>query len=231
MERILLPTIVTAYNPNWTAHIEEIKELNIKQIGLFLTVLDSEERKHCYCLLEQIKGLEIPFVHIRTDMTAQELQYLSKTFKAKKFNTHPISEYPFKYDLNGFNKAIFVENSGHIKESDIAPFAGICLDVAHLEDWFLRRDNEYQNVCDLLKRFPVGANHISAVLKEPVKDLDGDFGYSCHFMINFSQFDYLKKYPEEYFGEYLALELVNSIKDQLELIQYIKSEIPFLLQS
>lgn len=228
MQKILLPSIVTAYNPNWPSQLEELKERKITCAALFLTTLNAEQRQECYRKLEEIRDLKIPFVHLRTDMAPSELKFLIERFKTERFNIHPVSQFPLTYDLSNFQSMIYVENSGYMKETDLTGFAGICLDVAHLEDWKLRGDREYENVCSLLKKYPVGANHLSVVTKTPVVDQSGDLGHSYHLMTDFSQFDYLKKYPENYFGDFVAIELINSISDQLKLIEHLQKQIWFL---
>ena len=45
--------------------------------------------------------------------------------------------------------------------------------------------------------------------------------YDSHNFENLSEFDYLKKYPKNYFSNLIALELENSIKEQLVAKEYI----------
>lgn len=222
MSQQILPSLVTAFNPYWPEHIQEIKEQGISPIALFLTGLDKKERHRCYRLLSQIKGLQIPFVHLRSDMDPVEVAYLVNHFGTQKFNIHPTSDFPLAYNLDAYARSIYIENSGSIGESDLLGFAGLCLDLSHLEESRLLKDAQYEVVGRLLNKYPLGANHLSAFLEKPFTDESGSFTRSSHTMYHLTDFDYLKHYSGKYLGEYLTLEMVNPLLEQLRLIIYLQ---------
>lgn len=227
MPKIFLPSITTTENPDWELRIKEVKNLKLSQIALFLSSLDYSQRQNCYQKLEQINNLTIPFVHARTDMTKGEFDYLTKRFFTKKFNIHPLWDFPLVSDLGEYKDKIYIENTSNLFEADLLDFAGICLDISHLEDCRLFYPDRYKQIYSLIKKHPVGANHLNAISKEALEDEKGFFGHNCHNMKTFKEFDYLKKYPENYFGEYMAIELINPIAEQLKLIEYLKKLLKF----
>jgi hypothetical protein len=225
MRKKVLVSVTTIHDADWQKQIEDIQSQNIKEIALFVTGLDQQERQACYQLLEKIPGLEIPFSHIRSDVDETEINYLQSQFGTKKFNLHPARQYPqFDYP-KAIKNQIYIENASYgLCEEDIEGFAGICLDLSHLRNFQLTRLDEYQNVIQLLTRFPAGANHVSAIWpKRHLDPLDNLAHFDKHEFSDLSQFDYLKDFPGEYFAEHIAIELSNPIKDQLEAKVYIEN--------
>lgn len=222
-----LPAITTiGDNPGslWKDKIKEATELGLKKTAVFLTCLSECQRRDFYCLLEKSSIKEVPFVHIRSDMSPSELGYFEKKFKTKVFNTHSSKQYPLKHDLKEYRKKLFIENTFPWDEKEIKEFAGVCLDFSHLKDAELLRPNDYENNLKVLRKYSIGCNHISA-LNEKVVYFESEEGktpfYSSHIFTNLSQFDYLKQYPKEFFSRYCAIELENSLKEQIKAIDYI----------
>ena len=81
----------------------------------------------------------------------------------------------------------------------------------------------FTKVTTLIEPFGVKANHISAITATArVSERDNNvLRHSFHVLEDLSELDYLKNYPEHYFGNYLAIELENPICDQLKAKQYI----------
>jgi len=220
--RKILPSITTTWNSNWQAKIEEINKLGLKEIALFPTCLNKKEREKMYKLLENSTVKSIPLVHIKNDMAPEELDYLIKKFHTWVFNTHTHSEFPHLYNYSKHKKMIFIENVyGPIDEKEIKKFGGICLDLAHLENDRLREPEKFWHNIELIEKYPIGCNHISAFQKILRRDPAGYWRYDCHFLRKLSQLDYLKKYPKKYFSSIIALELENSIEEQLKAKDYI----------
>lgn len=219
-----LAAITTTFASDWKKQIQEIDQLSIKRLALFPTCLEKKERAEMYALLEKTGLEEIPFVHLRHDMDSSELDYLMQKFKTKVFNTHTQRQYPFEHDLSKFKKLIFVENAGFLFEAqELEEFAGICLDFSHLEDKRLLKLDQFKETMDFLKKYPIGCNHISAIESEPHFDeyiTDQQF-YSRHYFEKLSYFDYLKQYPVEFFSDFVAIEVGNSLTEQLRAIDYI----------
>lgn len=121
---------------------------------------------------------------------------------------------------------IYIENVYEpLDENEIKEFAGICLDLSHLEDDRLFRPATYNHNAELIKKYGCGCNHISPSKKRFSFLERGETKYPRnqhpHFLENLSELDYLKNYPEKYFGKFAALEMENSIKEQLEAKNYL----------
>ena len=111
-----------------------------------------------------------------------------------------------------------------LDEKEIKEFGGVCLDFSHLENARISTKDIFEHNVKILEKYPVIANHINPVKKIPHIDENGYSRYDSHsFDDNFSELDYLKKYPERYFSSFLAIELENSIKEQLKVKDYLSN--------
>ncbi len=223
---MFLPAITTTQGSDWQAKVKEIDKLGLKQAALFLTCLDRpQQRKKLYSLLEKTKLKKIPFVHLRSDMLLSELDYLVEKWGTRVFNLHKSKEYAFKYDYVKYSQdkaPICIENTGFmLDEQEVKKMAGICLDLSHLEDDRLLRPDIYKQTISLLKKYPVGCNHISAVQKQSHPDEQGKHWHSMHYLDDLAELDYLKKYPKSYFSNYIAIELENTLAEQLKIIDHL----------
>ncbi len=218
-----LPAITTTSGADWRAMIQEIDELDLEKIAIFPTCLaELEQRKEFFELLEKTSLKEIPFVHIRSNMRPEELAYLTKRWHTKVFNTHSEDEFPLEYDLSDYFDRMYIENTyWPFNPREMEKFAGLCLDFSHLENHRLLAPSKYKHNIEMLEKFPVGCNHISAIKPRPHQDNNGDPIYSIHQFEDLSEFDYLKSYPQEWFSDYIAMELENSLSEQLKAIDYI----------
>lgn len=224
---MILPAITTTKGSDWREKIKEAEGLKIKEICFFLTCLNLDQRKEFYELVKKTSIKEAPFVHLRTDMEPWELDYLVENYKTKVFNIHTQSEFPLVYDYSKYKKQIYVENIYEpFDEKELKKFGGICLDFTHFENDRLTDEKKFRYNTEILKKYPIGCNHISAIKPEPqLDDYDKTMRYDKHFFKNLSEFDYLKKYPQKYFSNFIALELENSLEDQLLVRKFIEQNI------
>ncbi len=221
-KRQILPTITTTRRSDWKARIKEINELGLKEAALFPTCLDKKERKKLYQLLKKSTVKSIPLVHLKDDMPPEELDYLVENYKTKVFCNHTKTEHPPIYDYPKYRKIICIENVFHpLNEKEIRNFGGICLDLSHLENDRILRKEIFKHNLKILKKYPIIANHISSVKKVSRIVKRGIVRYDSHLFKNLSEFDYLKKYPKDFFSPLIAIESENSIKEQLLAINYI----------
>ncbi|MEI6477791.1 MAG: hypothetical protein WCO52_02290 [bacterium] len=232
MMRVILPSITTAGSAKhtWRESLKERTRLEIGEIALFLTGLEEPERVELYGLLETEAlyfPLQIPFVHARSDMSASEYDYLIRTFGTRRFNLHPVREVPLQSPLPPrLRKLIYIENTTGLRESDLRGFAGVCLDVSHLEDYKMCGEVEtFADVAIIAKQHGVGVSHVSAVSRQPYQFKDGSLSYAPHRACSLQELDYLKKYPRRFFGEIMAIELNNSLFEQLQIKEYIQNSI------
>lgn len=231
MKKEILVSLTTAGNPDWRKTITELKEHRVKRFALFLTMMsDPNERMDLMeAIKKEIPDAEIPFAHIRPDMSPSELDFLIKNFNLKAMNIHPTREYPLIHDYSKYMGMIYIENGGPanrdgLRSSDLEGFAGICLDVSHLEDSKRKGCVAYEINLDMARKNLIGANHVSAIYNEIGTGLVmGRRGYDFHKYELLENFDYLKNYGSEFFGRFIAIELYNSIAEQLEAKEYIEN--------
>lgn len=216
---------------SWQEKIKEIDELGLEKVAIFPTCLNKEQRQEMYSLLEETGLKEIPFVHLRSDMSVEELDYLVKKFKTKVFNIHSEKQYPLAHNLEKYRKQLFIENTILWNEQEIKKFAGVCLDFSHLHDDELLCPEKYQINFGLLGKYKIGCNHIAAISKVSLTETeDGKANllhYSKHLFQDLSEFDYLKNYPKEFFSQFCAIEIENSLAEQLKAIDYITNILSF----
>lgn len=218
-----LTAITTTFGSDWKKQIREIDHLGLEKTALFLTGLLKEQRQELCCLLEKTKLKRIPLVHLRSDMEVGELDWLVRNYQTQVFVLHSFLEYPILFDYTKYQDRIYIENTRfrYFKEEAIKGWAGICLDFAHLEDYRLLNQGAFHSASGLLEKYPIGCNHISAVMPEPHLDEYGFRVYGRHHFQQLSEFDYLQNYPLFYFSRLCALELENPLSQQLEAIDYI----------
>ncbi len=227
MFKKILLGLTTTKGSDWRQKIKEIELYDLKEIALFLTCLNKLEREELYNLLEKTKIKKIPHVHLRTDMDISELDYLIKRYNTKIFNLHSQKQFPIDKTYIKYKKMIFLENTQVIPtEEELKEYGGLCLDVAHWHNAIITNYSEYNNFDYLVKKFPIGCCHISAIRE--TYTFDDDYAlwksYDSHFFENLNEFNYLKKYLK-YLPKIISLELENSFKDQLKVKEYLKKNI------
>ncbi|MBI2626246.1 MAG: hypothetical protein HYW69_01475 [Candidatus Nealsonbacteria bacterium] len=219
----IFPAVTTIFD--WRSKLKEVKELNLKEVALFLTCANYEERQEIYDFLKETKIEKVPFAHIRTDMQMEEMEYLIKIYHTEVFNIHTKREYQYPADYEKYKKMIYIENTYEpFDEKEIKDFAGICLDVAHLENSRIFKPELYNHNIKVIEKYGCGCNHISPTKNFSLYDVkkeDESENWNAHVLDNLSQLDYLKSYPKKYFGKLAAIEMENSIKDQLKARDYM----------
>lgn len=221
--RKIYPTITTTSGSDWRGKTKEIKKLGLKEAALFPTQLKLKERRELYKLLEKTPLKRVSFVHLRTDMGGDEVEYFMNRWGTRVFNVHPFVLDPLPAALKKFKDLIYIENNSVIwSESDVNQVAGLCVDFSHLET--VRRSNKEYYLSDLamLEEHRAGCAHISAVAAGPYYNFETNkIQYDRHFLENLSEMDYLLGYPAKYFPPVMAIELENSLAEQLKIKDYI----------
>ena len=221
--RKILPSITTIglTNSTWSQKISEVKSLKLYEIALFLTGLQIDERKKCYKALEELQAIHnfsIPFVHATSSMSEDEFWYIKNQFNTEYFNLHPVWEYPLQFQLSPeIRKYILIENSSPsvpLQKQDLEGFAGICFDLSHLEDSRRSKPEVYQENLFLTKQFEVLANHISAVSETARYNINETSYYSVHDS-NLGNFQYLSGLTNSSFSNLCAIEVENSLEEQV----------------
>jgi len=210
----IYPSITTALGSNWKEMVADVKKFNLKKICLFLTGANVGVRKEIYLALEDCLVKTIPLVHLRSDMEAWEVEYLMKRFKTQVFNVHSQKEYKFSASLCEYSKKrITMELTSTPVEDELSGYAGICLDVAHVENNMLKKNSLYDSFLRCLAKYPVKVWHVSAIKKKKFFwPPTFSWEYDAHKYKDLSEFDYIKKY-KKYLAPVIVLELVNPIEE------------------
>ncbi len=217
----IYPSITSTDKSKIPGFLEEISRLQLDEICLFLTGLLENERKNLFDEIEKTCIKNIPFVHLRSDATPDELDFLINEYHTKYFNIHSESQFKLKHDLSKYKKQIYIENTlGMLDENELQNYAGICIDLAHVEDNSLNNKKYYLQLRNIFSRFYCGCGHISAIKEEPRFNEQGVKHNSVHISESLSEFDYLKNY-KDILPPILALELENPIEEQLKIIEYV----------
>ncbi|MFA6428048.1 MAG: hypothetical protein WCW02_00690 [Candidatus Buchananbacteria bacterium] len=219
----ILPAITTTGQTDWREKIVELNKLDLTEVCFFPTGLASTERQEAYKLLKKSKIKSIPFVHLRSDMSPDEIEFLIANFKTNIFNIHAMSEWPLQYDLSKYLSQMYLENSAYpMPEAEVKQLAGVCLDYAHLESRRLEGSPLYSAQYQLFKKYPIGCAHISALSQQAYYNPERkEIQHDLHRYANLNQFDYLESY-KNFLAPLVAMELTNSISEQLVAIEYIK---------
>jgi hypothetical protein len=234
MEIKILPSVTTFQQTNintWQDKIAEIDKFDLKEVALFLTSLPFEKRPELYRALETTNLQAITFVHIKTDVTVDELDYLSGRWGTRVFNHHCVSTWPLDHDISKYFPKLYIENTEiPLADEELEGKAGICLDFSHLEDARRSAPEIFKQWLGACSKHPVGCGHVSAVREDPWQSNDPkDFPrYSRHDFKNLSEFDYLANYPLVMFPKFIAIELENSLEDQLKVREYIENLLKYL---
>ena len=210
----IYPSVVT-YQGDWQQMMKDVAKFNLKEISLFLTTVGFLERQKIYQALEKTKVKNIPHVHARHDMREEELDFFVSKYKTQAFTIH-FQHFSKIFKNSKHKNKIFIENNnGKARIKNLVPFkqvGGICVDLAHLGYFQRRLPKDYQLIDQVVKKYRVGCNHLSAVL---------DNGFSWHKVNKISDLDYLENIPKYFFSRYINIELINPIKEQLEFKKYI----------
>ncbi|MCX6760952.1 MAG: hypothetical protein NTZ84_02540 [Candidatus Nealsonbacteria bacterium] len=214
--RILL-SITGRKKGEWKEKLEDLNELKIKKAALFLEGFDQRERKKIYRALLDSTLKEIPLCHAGNDMEIEEFVFLENKFKTKYFTIHE-SGFGFLDKWPGFKKKLYLEMnvddyvSPKVRIEDIG---GFCVDLSHfkmaLTSW--TKDFDYTYLRKNKVKF--GCNHLNGYNPEKNHDM--------HTVKSLKDFDYLKTLPKFIFSKFIALEMYNSIDEQIKFKKYLKN--------
>ncbi len=157
-------------------------------------------------------------------MEKEEIDWLIKTYGIKFLNIHSRrSPHPFKLDLSFCKDKVYVENSfTGLKLEEVNQFVGVCLDFAHLENNRRLNPDWYQENLMVINKTKIGWGHLGAIRAETNPcSVTKERALDSHHFSSFSEFDYLKRYVA-IFPNILALEVENSLREQLEAKNYIE---------
>ena len=211
----IYPSITGFINADWQGQLKEINKLKLTEIAVFLSAFDKKERDHLYKFLLESSIKRVPLVHLRDDTDASDIKFFIKNFKTEYFNIHE----PFFGILKqwkGYWKKIYLElnyNDEIPKDVDVEKIGGFCIDLSHLKTAIARGAKEAFYVFENKDKIRFSCNHLNGYDEKTKEDK--------HTVTDLKDFDYLKTLPKYVFGEVIALEVYNSIKEQLEFKKHV----------
>ncbi len=216
LNKRILVSLTGRKQRDWSSKLEEIKKYKIKKIALFLEMFTKIQRKQIYQALLSADVKKIPLVHVRDDMSKEELEFLKKNFHTKCFTIHE-SSFKCIDKWKGLHRRLFLEmdkDNKIPKNVDVSKIGGFCIDLAHFkcEQKLWSKEFLYIIKREKIHRY-FKCNHLNGY--------DYDKNEDIHTIRGLNQFNYLKTLPDFLFGKYIALETFNSIEDQLKFKKYI----------
>jgi hypothetical protein len=211
--RRILVGLTTRNGRGWKVKLNDIKKYKIKKFALFTEEIKKKERKLLYKQLLG-NGFEIPLVHIRSDTDKKELAFFVENFKTKYFNIHEKDFHRLdKWD--GFHKSLCLElnfDNRLAKDVDVDKIGGFCVDLSHFKASEEKWSKEYEYILKKRNRKFL-CNHLNGYSYKNNCDL--------HFVSGIKDFDYLTTLPDFLFSKVIALEMYNSIPEQLKFKEYL----------
>ena len=214
MTKILL-SITGTESFDWADKLKEINARKIDEVAVFLESFDKKERDNFYRLLLKSTVKTVPFVHLRDDVTKEEIKFFIDRFKTKYFNIH---EDHFK-KLNqwqGYWDKLYLEmdfNDEVAKDVKVRKIGGFCVDLAHLKAAIGRGTEEASYIFLRKNEAEISCNHLNGYDPLEMKDI--------HLVKDLSAFDFLITLPKYAFGKIIALEVYNSIEEQIKFKEYL----------
>jgi len=196
--------------------IKDTNKLNIKKAALFLEFINKKQRQNIYQALSTSNIKIIPLVHSRHDMEIKEYKYLIKKYKTKYFTIHE-DAFGQLNKLKGLYKYLCLEMNYDNKLSktvNVNKVGGFCIDLSHFMAEMQRKTKEYEYIKRKEGQNIFTCNHLNGYTYKGKKDL--------HKIRNFNDFNYIKKLPKFVFGTVIALEINNSISEQLKYKCYLE---------
>ncbi len=213
-KRIYL-SITGKENIDWQEKLEEINQLGIKIVAVFLESFDKKERDNFYRFLLKSSIKRIPFVHLRDDVSKKEIEFFIDRYKTNYFNIHE-EHFEILDKWKGFWHKLYLEmnyDSEIAKDVKVRRIGGFCVDLSHLKSAIARGSEEAYYIFIRRHKIKFTCNHLNGY--NPNKREDK------HTITSLKDFDYLTTLPKYVFGKIIALELGNSIKEQIKFKEYL----------
>lgn len=212
-QRILLG--ITGEKEAWEEKLNDINKLGIAEVALFLERFDQTQRKKIYRAILDSSLKNIPLCHIRNDMEIEELVFMEEKFKTKYFTIHEGS-FSFLDKWPGFNKKLYLEmdaNNYISQKVIVEKIGGFCVDFSHFKMAQTQWTKEFDYTYFKKEKIKFGCNHLNGYDEEKNDDM--------HVVKSLKDFDYLKTLPKFLFSKVIALEMDNSISQQIKFRKYL----------
>ena len=216
LEDKILVSITGTKDLHWQNKIKEINKFGIEKVGLFLERFHEKQIQEIYKALLSSRIKEIPLVHIKDETKKEELDFLSKKFNSTYFTIHESGFDSLKI-WKRFYRKLYLEmdtNNFISQLVEVKKIGGFCIDLSHFKVELNKWSQEFEYI--LKRRHTThyfDCNHLNGY---SVKDND-----DLHTVKSLQDFDYLRTLPKFVFGDIIALEVENSISEQLEFKKYL----------
>lgn len=207
----------SGYLDDWREKLDDLNKLKCKKAALFLEGFHQADRKKIYRALLDSTIKEIPLCHIKEDMEVEEFVFLENKFKTKYFTIHERS-FGFLDKWPGFKKKLYLEMnvddyiSSKVRVEDIG---GFCVDLSHFKIALTSWTKDFDYTYFRKNKIKFGCNHLNGY--DPKKNQD------MHTVRSLKDFDYLETLPKFVFSKVIALEMYNSIGEQIKFKNYLKN--------
>ncbi len=216
LDKRILVGVTAKKGRGWKKKLREIKKYKITRFALFIEEIPIRKREKLYKRLSKLDIKEIPLVHIKDDTTKEELIYFKEKYNTKCFTIHEDHFSKLK-EWESFNKDLYLEfnNDDFVsKDVKVENIGGFCIDLSHFKKGEISKTQEFYYVTKRKKHKKYFVcNHLNGYSYKLNKDI--------HRPKNLKQFEYLKTLPNYLFGEVIAIEMYNSIKEQLKYKKHI----------
>lgn len=195
--------------------LEEINRLKIKTAAVFLSYLFKKQRDNLYSLLLKSSLQSIPFVHLRGDTDKKDIKFFAENFGTKYFNIHE-AEFKILDKWKGLWNRLYLEmdyDSEIPKNVKAQKIGGFCVDLSHFKAALALGSDEAYYIFTKKHDIKIACNHLNGYSPANVCDL--------HTIASLKDFDYLTTLPKYVFGDVIALEVRNSIKEQIQFKKYL----------
>jgi len=200
---------------DWQTKLKEINSLGLKTVALFLEMFSPVQRQKIYQALEKSSVKHIPLIHIRNDMTLAELKYLCQRYHNPCLTIHESSFGQLDRWI-GFHKFLYLEmnyNNRIPHNVALEKIGGFCIDLSHFKAAEEKWAKEFEFIVKKKDKKIFKCNHLNGYSYEKNSDI--------HTISSLKEFAYLKTLPQFIFGNIIAIEVFNSIKEQLKFKKHI----------
>ena len=212
----IYPSITGYENIEWQSKLEEINQLKLKEVAVFLGCFDKKERNHLYKFLTKSSIEKVPFVHLRHDTNKQDIEFFIKNYGTQYFNIHE-EGFDIIDQWKPYWDRLYLEMNydNHVDENvKVRKIGGFCIDLSHFKANIARGTKEAEYIFNRKDKIKFFCNHLNGY--DPVNRKDK------HTITDLKDFDYLITLPKFVFGKIIAIEVFNSIKEQLEFKKYLE---------
>lgn len=202
-------------NIDWQSKLKEINQLRIKEAAVFLERFDKKERDNFYRFLKRSTIKKVPLVHLRSDVGKDEIKFFIDKYQTRHFNIHE-DHFKLLNNWRGYWDKLYLEMdySGNVEKNvKVQRIGGFCVDLSHFKAAIARGLEEAYYIFIRRNKIKFVCNHICGYSETKTRDK--------HFVTSLKDFDYLVTLPKYAFGKILAIEVENSIKDQIMFREYI----------